>query len=434
MGPLVKNGPMLLKIPRLYDSHTHFLATGELAAGLTLYSLKNASEIADLDLNKDHYYRGDWLVGFGWQDDQWLIKPSLEILDQLFPTKPVYLAKADGHAAWVNSEALKRLGMKAESCLLFEGDHFRAWELLPKYTEDQQKQNILAACKVYNQAGFTHIRDMSGSESLWNSLVSLQNENQLTVAIEENFPFHRMEDFETVLNLALYARQHQTNLIRSKGVKFFYDGSLGSETAYLSQPYNRLPAGPCGKPLWGAADVEFILKKTWESGVEVSVHTIGDQAAHDIVKIARQVSAQGFVGRLNLEHVQVLRPETIQLMKPLHVRCHMQPCHWLSDREWLQKKLGDLYRYAFPWESLRVAQIPVSFGCDSPVEQPSYFANKKALAESPQSRIKKFNGDLEVFHSHPDASFCSETYAVIDGDKIKEVVFQGNSIFSTGEN
>jgi len=145
------------------------------------------------------------------------------------------------------------------------------------------------------------------------------------------------------------------------------------------------------------------------------------------VQTAGKISAQGFVGRLNLEYGQVLRPETIQMMKPLHVRCHMQPCHWLSDRQWLKAKLMGLYKYVFPWEALRAAQIPISFGCDSPIEPTSFFANKMALEQSPKEDIKKFTGDLAVVHGHPDASYTN-SWTVIEDDKIKEVVFDGTPL------
>ncbi|HWU43778.1 MAG TPA: amidohydrolase family protein [Bdellovibrio sp.] len=419
---------MFLKIPRLYDSHTHFLATGELASGLNLQSLQSAAEIAQWDLSKKSFYRGDWLVGFGWQDAKWPSPPRKEILDQLFPNRPVYLAKGDGHTSWVNSAALRELSLNSETGLLTEADHLRSWDLLPTFTEEQQRNNILAACRVYNSAGFTHVRDMTGNESLWNSLTALENENLLTVAFEENFTCYDLAGFEKSLHSALYAKKNETALLRSKGIKFFYDGSLGSETAYLSKPYFGLKDGNRGRVLWNLNDVEIMIKRTWQAGLDISVHTIGDEAAHDIVSLARKISAQGFVGRLNLEHVQVLRPETIQMMKSLHVRCHMQPCHWLSDRVWLKEKLADLYRYAFPWEALRAAQIPLSFGCDSPVEKPSFIANQRALQESPEENIRRFTGSLEETHAHPDNTFAANSYTVFENEQVKEVVFQGRSL------
>lgn len=418
---------MLLKIPRLYDSHTHFLATGEFATGLHLGDLLAPGDLATRPLNNPHFYRHDWLVGFGWNDSQWKTPPHKSILDQIFPDRPVFLARADGHRSWVNSRALEQLGLVSETGILLERDHLRAWEALPHFSKAQQRSQILSACRTFNQAGFTHVRDMSCSESLWNLLVEMSASRELTVAIEENYTSHGLNDFDQMLQLCLLAKKSETPFLRMKGIKIFYDGSLGSETAFLSKPYNGKSEGPHGLTQWELSHVEEVVKRTWAAGLEVSVHTIGDEAAHHIVQVARKVSAQGAVGRLNLEHVQVLRPETIQLMKPLHVRCHLQPCHWLSDRVWLKEKLGDLYRYAFPWESLRAAQIPMSFGCDSPIEPPSFWRNKIALEESVAEGIRKFTGDLVETHSHPDASFADSTTTIEDGI-VREIIFAGRKV------
>ena len=417
---------MLFKIPRLYDSHTHFLATGEFASGLHLGFLKSPEEIGNISLANPNYYRKDWLVGFGWNDSQWEKPPHKDILDKYFPDRPVFFARADGHRCWVNSRALEVLGVTSDTGILIEKDHLRAWDALPEFTKDQHRQQVISACKTYNAAGFTHVRDMSCTESLWNLLVEMSNSQDLTVAIEENYTAHDLNNFEKILQFCLQAKKAETPLVRMKGVKVFLDGSLGSETAYLSKPYRGQEDGR-GSMLWPLEQMEEALKRTWAAGLEFSVHTIGDEAAHQMVQLARNVSARGAVGRLNLEHVQVLRPETIQMMKPLHVRCHLQPCHWLSDRVWLKEKLGDLYRYAFPWEALRAAQIPFSFGCDSPVEPPSFWRNKVALEESVKEKIKKFNGNLTQTHSHPDSQFADSMTVIEDGE-VKEIQFRGRNL------
>ncbi|WP_413582603.1 amidohydrolase [Bdellovibrio sp. HCB288] len=419
---------MHLKIPRLYDSHTHFLATGEFATGLMLFDLPSPEDIRYVNLQNKTAFRGGWLVGFGWNENKWADKklPTKQELDAVFPNYPVYLCRADGHTAWVNSAALKELGLQSDTGLLSEDVHLQSFERIPPFEKQQQRQQILAACKMYNRSGFTHIRDMSCTDALWNLLVEMEEANELTLAIEENYTVHNLKQLDAAIASVLMARKTPSKLLRAKGIKFFYDGSLGSETALLSRPYNG-EGENYGKTLWSLEDVEELLKLTWAAGLEVSVHTIGDEAAHRMVKLARQVSAQGFVGRLNLEHAQVLRPETIQMMKPLHVRCHMQPCHWLSDRQWLQQKLRGLYSYAFPWEALKNAQIPISFGCDSPIEPTSFFSNKKALEESPKDRIKRFTGDLSVYHGHPDATY-TDSWTIIEDDKIQEVVFDGKTL------
>lgn len=419
---------MRFNIPRLYDSHTHLLATGEFSSGLRLETLSNAADIVGISV-EEKYFRGNFIIGFGWDDHNWSVKAHKKILDQHFGSQPVFFSKKDGHSSWLNSAALEALGISSETGILSEIEHLSAWEKLPTFTEAQMRRHLQQACMTFNKAGFTHVRDMNGSSVLWNLLQKMEDQKDLTLAIESNFTFYKIEDLSSAIQEALSAKKSETALLRSKGVKFFFDGSLGSQTAFISKPY---PGGTNqGKALWEIAQVEEILKQAWAQKLEVSVHVIGDEASHQIVQTARKVSAQGHVGRLNLEHVQVLRPETIQMMKPLHVHCHMQPCHWLSDRVWLADKLGDLYKYAFPWEALRNAQIPLQFGCDSPIEPPSFFRNLQALEESPQltgqGRIKKFNGDIQVCHSHPDETFAPSLTTLENGEVI-EVVFNGQKL------
>ncbi|MNJ99854.1 Amidohydrolase family protein [compost metagenome] len=417
---------MLFKIPRLYDSHTHFLATGEFASGLRLESLEAATDIAGLQIKPAHW-RGEWLTGFGWDDKAWPSPPHKDVLDKVFPDRPVYFNKRDGHTSWLNSRALQLLGIQSESGVLSETEHLAAWDSLPGFTQSQMRLHILESCRVFNASGFTHVRDMSGTEGLWNIMAQLESSDELTLAVESNFTFYHLNELDNAIQLALMTKKQETALLRSKGVKFFFDGSLGSETAFLSKPYHNKSEGNAGKPLWSLSDVEEILKKSWDQKLEVAVHAIGDEASHQIVQAARKVSAAGYVGRLSLEHTQILRPETIQMMKPLHVRCHMQPCHWLSDRVWLKEKLGLLYKYAFPWEALRAAQIPVSFGCDSPIEPPSFMRNEQALRESAGEGIRKFTGDVVEFHSHPDASYV-DSFTVIEDGIVKELNFNGKSL------
>src|SRR5438552_3156350 len=102
---------MLWEIPRCYDSHTHLLATGMMQKGLSLFHLKSADEVAQLKIEL-HHFRGDWLVGFGWDQNKWPDRklPTRQILDQIFPDFPVAFSRADGHATWLNSKALELAG------------------------------------------------------------------------------------------------------------------------------------------------------------------------------------------------------------------------------------------------------------------------------------------------------------------------------------
>jgi hypothetical protein len=421
---------MLLKIPRLYDSHVHWLGTGQIAVGLQLYDLAKAEDIAKINVDPA-FFRGKWLVGFGWDHNKWPDKklPTKEILDRAFPDYPVMLQRADGHCSWLNSIAIAELSELNKldhnhSGILQEEEHFKAYYSLPKLSDLQVRQSLRKGCDIFNQAGFTHIRDMTCDEQQWRAALALEQAGELTLYVQENFLCEHPNDLDRILILLENARLQETSHLKIQGIKIFFDGTLGADTAWLSK---------CGcanhKFSWTAEHLDTLLMKSWAKGFEVAVHTIGDEAAHQVVLAARKVMATNqYTGWLNLEHVEVLRPETIQMLKALHVRCHMQPCHWLSDRAWLKEKLGDLYKYAFPWGPLSRSGIPLHFGSDSPVARPSFWDNHQALEESIKVKIPKLHGEVTEFHSFSGET-PGETYTVFENQKLQELIFDGRKLF-----
>jgi len=416
---------MLLKIPRLYDSHVHWLGTGQIAVGLQLYDLQKAEDIAQIPVLPE-YFRGQWLVGFGWDHNKWPDKqlPSKETLDRAFPDFPVMLQRGDGHCSWLNSMALEKLGFECgHSGILMEEEHFKAYYSLPKLSDAQIRQALKKGCEIFNQAGFTHIRDMTCDEQQWRAATELDRAGELTLYVQENFLCEKPKDVDRILELLEKAKTEETPHLKAQGIKVFFDGTLGSDTAWLSQ----CKCAP-HKFSWSSEDIETLLMKAWSKGFEVAIHTIGDEAAHQVVQAARKVMATNqYTGWLNLEHVEVLRPETVLMMKALHVRCHMQPCHWLSDKAWLKEKLGDLYKHAFPWGTLSRSGIPLYFGSDSPVARTSFWDNQQALAESAKARIPALKGSIVDFHSFSGATL-GETFTVFEDQTLKELVFDNRRL------
>ena len=121
---------------------------------------------------------------------------------------------------------------------------------------------------------------------------------------------------------------------------------------------------------------------------------------------------------MNLEHCEVVRPETISLMRSLNIRCHLQPSHFLSDRKWLKEKLKSLYKFSFPWRNLTEGGIPINFGSDSPIEFPSLLNSQKALELANLEGIPYPPISPWAFHSHPDGSWGSKCFTRISPDGI----------------
>lgn len=375
----------------------------------------------------------EWTTGFGWDERHLPFKKiwSLSEIDQQFDKNPIYFSRVDGHAGITNSlgkELLAQKGIHSDhGNIFFELDHYAALNSLPQPTLAEIREALIQACRYFNSNGYTHVRDMESTEAAFLEAIKLEKEGLLTLRVDWNFLCEKAQDIEGVIAAMKRSKSLSSKLNHVAGLKIYMDGSLGSRTAWLSQPY--ADNGQQSKGIWSIGHLDEVMEKVWTEGFPLAVHAIGDAAADFIVERARALSARGIAGHLHLEHVEVLRDETIQKMKPLHVRCHVQPCHLLSDQEWLRERLGTLYRFAFPWEAIRKAKIPMSFGHDSPIEEADVFSTLKAIELGKALGIAELRADPWEFMSHPtDTDVFGET--VFENEKVLSVHFLGKKVFS----
>lgn len=424
---------MPFDIRRCYDSHLHLLATGIYDRALGLHGLQDPETLTSASFTEAHD-RGEWITSFGWDHHRFPGKklPHRSQLDRVSSTRPVLLSRGDGHACWVNRRALELAGLwkkRSEwteefrtlaefddddwpSGVLYEKLMYIVYALIPSLTGEQKKAYFRRAMKLLNNAGYTHARDMECNAGHYQVLRTLEDAGEVSLYLEENFNLDTIEQLDGVLRSCLEARREPSRRLRVKGIKFYVDGALGSQGAWVSEPYAGTEArGFC---TWKPDEIVELLTRTWNAGLEVSVHTLGDEAVHFMVTHARAVQATGVKGRLNLEHTELLRDETIALMQGLDVVCHLQPCHWLTDRAWLMEKQPKLWKSAFPWARLEKAGIPICFGSDTPIERPSLSDNLQAIEDLHRHGIARPARPWWSFHSHPDPEWGSECVTRID--------------------
>lgn len=418
----------------------HWLSTGEVLNLIDLSSIRSLEEMK-LRSFQIRPNRGNWILGFGWDQSVWQdnSKPHISILDELFPHNPVAFSRIDGHALWVNSKALQLANISNDSIpaatsggrievdtqghltgILIDAAKDLIEALIPPASKTNLKSYLLQGMEVFNRAGFTHIRDVGGSLEHWQLAKEIENEGILKLFCEMYFNLEGIENLSTRLQEIVAGRSQPSEQIRVAGLKLYFDGALGSEGAYLSQPY---ADGKNGIRLYELSKIEEIFHRCWEKSIPIAIHTLGDEAVHEIVGVANRLKERGIEGPLNLEHCEVVRPETISWMRSLNVRCHLQPSHFLSDRRWLKGKLGDLYKFCFPWRGLIEGGIPINFGSDSPIEMPSLINTQKALEAASHEGIALPPISPWTFHSHPDGTWGRNCVTKLNEDGSVKVIF-----------
>lgn len=440
---------MIFKIPRCYDSHLHLVPTGEMASTLDLASVHQESDFERLEIRPIHR-RGDWLVGWGFDDIKWKGSQALDrtTLDRFFPEIPVAFSRRDGHVIWLNTKALQKLEFlktkeKWTADLLpyvdFSLDQLptgalkdRALDLvlfaLPKASDLQTRSYFDQAFQLMLKNGFTHVREMMGTPQMWQVLRNMEEARDLHNYVEMNFHCPHLDQIEETLRLIEDARASETSKLRAGAVKIFIDGALGSSGAFLSRDYEDGPHR--GTLLWPDLEIREAIRKAWKKGVSVSLHTLGDGASLVALQQAQALYKEGVQGQLHLEHVEIMNDQAIRLLKGLDVVCHLQPSHFMSDKDWLVKKLGSRINECFPWQRLEREGVPFYFGSDTPIEPPSLALTKRSLAAAKDFGIPALRMDWTYPHSHPDKHWGGRCWTEIspEGEVLK--VFVDNEIIS----
>jgi len=441
--------PLLFKIPRCYDSHLHLTSTGEMASTLELSSVRKAADFSLLDI-KGIYRRQDWLVGWGFDDTQWSESVPLnrQTLDKFFPEIPVAFTRRDGHVLWLNTAAFKKLGFLKpkenwEIDLLpyidFGADGLptgslkdRALDLvlfaIPKSSDLQVRSYFEIAFTKMLKMGFTHVREMMTTPQMWQVLLKMEEARDLRNYVELNFHCPHLDLLDETISVFKEARRTETLHLRPAAIKIFIDGALGSSGAFLNKDYE--DSAHQGTLLWPAEQIKETLHKAWKESIPVSLHTLGDGASLVALQQAQSLRRQNVVGQLHLEHVEVMSDSAVELMKDLDVVCHIQPSHFLTDKEWLKKRLGSRIKDCFPWKRLEKAGVPFYFGSDTPIEPPDLKLTLQGLKSASDFGIPSMQMDWTFPHSHPDTHWGSKCWTEISRDaEIIKVVVDGEPIF-----
>lgn len=367
--------------PGFIDAHAHFFGYGQSLQTANLKETASWDEVLTHLTAFAKTHPDGWLIGRGWDQNDWEDKqfPTKEKLDQLFPNRPVFLERIDGHAAIVNQKALDEAGISKSFALtggdieekdgkltglLIDNAVGLVQNKIPAPDAKQAKKILLDAEKNCFSVGLTTIDDCGLDFEAVDFIEKMQAKKMLKMRL-----YVMLSDTEKNFDYLFKRGAIKTDRLNVRAIKVYADGALGSRGACLLHPYNDMPK-KSGFLLSEVKHFEEVAKKINDHHFQMCTHAIGDSANRTILKIYNQVLGAKNDKRWRIEHAQVVAPGDFNLFGTASIIPSVQPTHATSDMYWAGDRLGnDRVKSAYAYKQLMDQNGWIALGTDFPVEQ-----------------------------------------------------------------
>ena len=379
-------------VPGFIDSHTHLSSGSKIVTGINLTGIREKSVWLEMIAERVKTMEpGEWLLGGRWDytfENKGL--PTRWELDNVSPNNPIALSDIDGHSMWVNSLAIEKANIRANSevplggqilvnessgepnGILLEGAMQLIWDA-PTYIRDSDlsRDQIEQVLDYANSFGITSVHDMSSRIEL-DKYKDLAINKKLYVRVfwGEHSKFSQEDDntnnekrINQLIREYKFHDQDRGPLIEYGFIKYVIDGVLSTHTAALIDPYSDRPE-IVGEPFYIQGEINRLVKRANSLGMPVAIHAIGDRG----VKMA--LNAFEYSGNTSLanriEHIEIIEPSDIDRFKKLNVTASMQPNHgtgvigkYITPRVGLERE-----KYAYVWNDFLRSEVRLALSSD----------------------------------------------------------------------
>lgn len=373
------------------DSHQHLEGVGRRTKTLSLFGIPTLrATLERIEEWAAGVEDGDWIQGRGWIEREWsdeqrfLNKGDVDAFTQ---NKPLYMPRADGVSALVNSRALELAGVTRDTpdpeggrferdidgnptgyVLANAMNVFQA--ILPPETDDYLKDNLLLGMQANAAMGWTQTHDAGMSYRLVDLMKQLHADGQMAHRVYAAVPIDEAREM-----IRRGREKTADDMFDVRAIKVFIDGTLGSRGAALIDNY--ADADHNGfMDRTTKEELVPVLHASLQQGFQIMTHVIGDRAVRSLLDWYGEAwdeipQDQWFSSdlRWRMEHAQVIPPSDQQRFVSMNVLPSMQPSHGIGDLNFAPDRLGqDRLGYAYPWQQLVDRGLRILGGSDAPVE------------------------------------------------------------------
>jgi predicted amidohydrolase YtcJ len=389
-GPQTKvidaGGKLLL--PGFNDAHVHFIQGGAQLEQVQLTDAATPEEFTKrIAAQVKKTPKGEWILGGRWDETKWP-KPELptkDLVDPVTADTPTFVERYDGHEALANSVAMRLAEIDSKTPDVPGGVIMRdssgnptgvfkdaamplIYKAIPPMTHEQRLRAARGAMKHAASLGVTSVQHMNPEFAEVSAYSEMAEKGELTTRI---YAVPMETDWSDQAKVGI-RRAWGSSYLRLGAVKGYADGSLGSRTAYMFEPFsddsgNR---GLLSDEMHPPTAMRDRLMQADTAGLQLRVHAIGDRAISMMLDIFAEIEKEhgDHDQRFAIEHAQHMAQKDFERFAKLRVIASMQPYHAIDDGRWAEARLGhERARYSYAWRSFLDHGVALAFGTDWPV-------------------------------------------------------------------
>ena len=377
----------MMVTPGFVDAHVHFLDGGFALSSVQLRDARTKAEFVErIRAFATTVPPGTWILNGDWDHTSWGgALPERSWIDSVTPHNPVWINRLDGHMNLANTLALAAAKIGRETKDVDGGTIVRdasgeptgvlkdnAMSLVsvavPAPSMAMSLRALDGAMTYVAERGVTSVQHMGG----WGDLAVFDRahaQGALRTRISAAVPlstWSRLRD-------TVAARGRGDAWLRIGGLKGFVDGSLGSHTAAMLEPFTDAP-GDRGLLVSTPDDLYAWTSGADAAGLQVMVHAIGDRAIRTQLDVFARVAKENGRRdrRFRIEHAQHIAPADIPRFGALGVIASMQPYHAIDDGRWADQVIGiERAKGTYAFRSLLDHGATLAFGSDWFVAPPT---------------------------------------------------------------
>jgi predicted amidohydrolase YtcJ len=396
-----------LLLPGFVDAHVHPVQGGLERARCDLSPVSGRqATLATISAYAEAHPDVEWILGGGWhQPDYPGGAPLATDLDAVVGDRPVFLANADHHGAWVNSRALALAGIDARTPdpadgrierdpdgsptgTLHEGAMDLVGRLVPPTTHEEQVAALLGAQAHLHSFGITGWQDAifgdyANLDDSTPAYVELARDGRLTARVNGALWWRRDLGAEQLPSLIERREALQFPRLRAGSVKIMQDGVAENFTAGMLDPY--YDGCGCRTANAGLSFVDPLALREHitaldAAGFQVHVHAIGDRAVREALDAFETARAANGVSDLrhHIAHLQVIHPDDIGRFAALGVTANLQALWAVHEPQMDELTIPFLgperTRWQYPFGDLARSGARLAAGSDWPVSSPDPLA------------------------------------------------------------